>query len=226
MKFTYLLINFFTILIPIARSFEPRLHFYTKWKYYLPGMFLTAAFFIVWDYFKTRYGVWSFNDQYIMGIRFFGLPIEELLFFITVPYACTFIYETVTYFVKPRIFPDSSIYVLWLMGLGALAASPFEIHRVYTFSVLLTFGIAVRILTPFIHGEKLDKFIQTYLISLLPMLVVNGLLTGLPVVIYNNRENLNIRLGTIPVEDFVYCAILLLMNIALYEWARLRAAKN
>ena len=51
------------------------------------------------------------------------------------------------------------------------------------------------------------------------MLVVNGFLTALPVVIYNNNENLNFRIGTIPVEDFAYSAILLVMNIALYQWA-------
>jgi lycopene cyclase domain-containing protein len=49
------------------------------------------------------------------------------------------------------------------------------------------------------------------------MAVVNGLLTSLPVVIYDNSENLNIRVGSIPVEDFVYCLILLGMNIGLYE---------
>ena len=219
-RFTYLLLNFFTILIPFARSFEHKLHFYKKWKYYLPGMFFTAAFFIVWDYFKTRYGVWSFNDDYIIGMKFFGLPLEELLFFITVPYACTFIYETVGYFVKRRIFPDSSKYAMWALGILAMIASAFEIHRAYTFSVLFIIGIIMPLSTRYMSGERLDKFIQTYLISILPMLVVNGVLTGLPVVIYNNNENLGIRIVTIPVEDFIYCAILLFMNIALYERAK------
>jgi lycopene cyclase domain-containing protein len=58
------------------------------------------------------------------------------------------------------------------------------------------------------------------------MFVVNGVLTGLPVVIYNNMENSGIRIGTIPVEDFLYNAILLAMNIGLYEWFKLKYKKD
>jgi len=52
------------------------------------------------------------------------------------------------------------------------------------------------------------------------MAVVNGLLTSLPVVTYDNMQNLGIRIGTIPIEDFLYAAILLSMNISLYQWQK------
>ena len=103
MRYTYLLINYFTIILPLLRSFEPRMRFWKKWKYYFPAIMFTAVFFLTWDYIKTSYGVWSFNDKYIIGLKFGVLPIEEILFFITVPYACTFIYEAV------GLFGDSEI---------------------------------------------------------------------------------------------------------------------
>lgn len=65
-----------------------------------------------------------------------------------------------------------------------------------------------------------------YFISIIPMLIVNGLLTALPVVIYDNSQNLGIRVGTIPVEDFLYSAIMLLMNVAIYEWNMKRQISN
>ena len=61
-----------------------------------------------------------------------------------------------------------------------------------------------------------------YFISLIPFLIINGVLTSRPVVMYNDLENSGIRIfiqgvSNIPVEDLAYCLLLLLMNIGLYE---------
>ena len=220
MKCTYLLINLFTILIPAVRSAEPKLQFNRKLKYFFPGMIFTAIFFIVWDYFKTRAGVWGFNDKYILGIKFFGLPIEEFLFFITVPYACTFIYEAITIFFGSKIRNDKGRYVLLFLSACSLTVSFLVLGKAYTFSVLFIGGLVFPIVTLLMPGSSLNIFFITYLISLVPMAVVNGLLTALPVVTYDDTQNLGIRIGTIPVEDFVYAAILLSMNISLYQWQK------
>ena len=217
MKFTYLLINLFTILLPLLSSFEKRLNFYGKWKYYLPGMLFTAFLFLVWDYFKTKYGVWGFNDHYIIGIKFFGLPLEEILFFITVPYSCTFIYESLSWFMAKREFKYSFSPLMLIVSAASLIASFFFTQKAYTFSVLFGAGLVLPFLVRVFTKHQLHLFLMTFFISLIPMAVVNGLLTSLPVVIYDNSENLNIRVGSIPVEDFVYCLILLGMNIGLYE---------
>jgi lycopene cyclase domain-containing protein len=223
MRFTYLLLNVFTIAVPLFRSFEPRINFISKWKYFVPANVITSIFFLVWDYFKTTYGVWHFNDRYIVGIKFFGLPLEEILFFITVPYACTFIYETVLLFVNRRLFPDNLNKVFAVVSISGFFLSFFLFEKAYTFSVLFIGGIMFLVASRLLSAERFEKFFITYSISLLPMLLVNGLLTGLPVVIYNNAENIGFRIGTIPVEDFLYGAMLLLMNIGLYEWQKNKA---
>lgn len=67
----------------------------------------------------------------------------------------------------------------------------------------------------------MNKFWITYLVLLLPFFIVNGILTGTgpdnPVVWYNNAENLQLRILTIPVEDFAYGMTLILWNIVLFE---------
>ncbi|MCW5906587.1 MAG: lycopene cyclase domain-containing protein [Chitinophagales bacterium] len=223
MRFTYLLLNAFTISIPLFRSFEPRINFFSKWKYFVPANIITSIFFLVWDYFKTAYGVWQFNDQYIIGIKFFGLPIEEFLFFITVPYACTFIYETILLFVKRRLLADSVKGTFTIISIIGFILSFFLFEKAYTFSVLFIGGAMFLVASLLLSAERFEKFLITYSISIIPMLFVNGLLTGLPVVIYNNAENIGFRIGTIPVEDFLYGAMLLLMNIGLYEWQKNKA---
>lgn len=220
LKYTYLLINLLTIVVPLGRSFEERIGFYKKWRYYFPALLITGLFFLTWDYLKIQHGVWAFNPRYITGIKLFGIPLEEILFFITVPYACTFIYETVSLFIKRNLFPSALRLLLIAASIAAFVYSFPLFDKAYTFSVLFIGGVVIGLSAALLPAKAFDKFILTYLISLLPMAIVNGLLTGLPIVIYNNAENSCIRIGTIPIEDFLYSAILLCMNIALYEWQK------
>jgi lycopene cyclase domain-containing protein len=67
------------------------------------------------------------------------------------------------------------------------------------------------------HKTYLFHFYIAYALSIIPFLIVNGVLTSMPVVGYNNEENLARRIFTIPVEDFAYLVNLLLMNLNLYE---------
>jgi lycopene cyclase domain-containing protein len=69
-------------------------------------------------------------------------------------------------------------------------------------------------------------FLLAYLIQIIPFLIVNGILTALPVVIYNNAENLGLRIYTIPAEDTIYSLLLLLMNVAFFEYMRRKPKTN
>ncbi|GLY69605.1 lycopene cyclase domain-containing protein [Amycolatopsis taiwanensis] len=45
-----------------------------------------AAVFGVWDALAIAGGVWSYNPRYVTGVRLpFGIPVEELVFFLVVP---------------------------------------------------------------------------------------------------------------------------------------------
>jgi len=91
-KYTYLLINFLSVIFPLILSFDSRVRYYRSWKFIWPGLFLTGILFLAWDIFFTVKSVWSFNPNYILGINFFRLPLEEILFFLTIPFSCIFIY--------------------------------------------------------------------------------------------------------------------------------------
>ncbi len=185
-------------------------------------MLITGIVFLGWDVLFTLKGVWSFNPNYITGITFFHLPLEEILFFLTVPFACIFIYACIRQYVMWQL---SQVAVraitLFLILLSIILLAVFY-NRLYT---LVTFGLLL-LLLPWLQfvrkAQWLGRFYLAFLVSLLPFYLINGLLTGIPVVLYNNAQNMAIRVGTIPYEDHFYSMCLLLMNVGFYEYFRRR----
>ena len=224
MKFSYLLINFLTIFFPIVLSFDKRVAFFKSWRFIFPGLLITGLLFLFWDYLFTIYGVWSFNPEYIIGFNILNLPIEEILFFITVPFACIFVYECLNYYVKTDLLKrfSSPISYILIAFSGLMVVLYYD--RVYT---LITFGLlaVVLIITEFIvKSTIMSRFYLAYLVSLIPFYLVNGLLTSIPIVMYNDAENMAIRVGTIPLEDHFYSLSMLLINILLFEYFRKKGA--
>ncbi|MBX3042956.1 MAG: lycopene cyclase domain-containing protein [Candidatus Kapabacteria bacterium] len=225
-KFTYLLLNLFTISYPLAQSFEWRLTYYKSWYALFPAMLLTGIFFIVWDVLKTWYGVWSFNPEYLIGINIINLPLEEWLFFVTVPYACVFIYEVMNYYVKKDVFGNISKQISLILGIFILVSGLLNNDKAYTFVMFSLQGIYLILMSLYFKPKWFGRFFLAYLVSLIPFGLVNGILTALPVVIYNNAENLGIRLYTIPIEDTMYSMMLMMMNIHLYEFFKSKSLKK
>jgi lycopene cyclase domain-containing protein len=222
MKYTYLLINFLTIIFPVALSFDKRVAFYKSWKYLWQGMLITGLVFLFWDVLFTVYGVWSFNPNYIVGIKFVGLPLEEILFFLTVPFSCIFIYACLNYYVKWQMsnaVARQLSNVMIGLSVALLAANYTRLYTVVTFGLL---AILLVILVYVIKAEWLGRFYLAFLVSLLPFYIVNGILTSLPVVLYNNAQNMGVRVYTIPFEDHFYSMALLMMNVAFLEYFKKR----
>lgn len=221
MKAAYLLINFLTILFPIMLSFDSRVQFYKSWKFIFPGLIITGLVFLVWDHLFTILDVWSFNPDYVIGLYILNLPIEEILFFITVPFACIFIYECLKYYIKKDLLKSVSRMISIMLIILSIVLLLTFYDRVYT---LITFGLLLLALSyaEFIQKANLGRFYLAYLVSLIPFYIVNGILTSIPIVMYNNAENMAFRIGTIPFEDHFYSMSMLLINIRLFEYFKSR----
>ncbi|WP_394803592.1 lycopene cyclase domain-containing protein [Niabella hibiscisoli] len=79
-SYTYLLINFFTVIICFVFSFDKRIRFDVYFRAFSIAALLTAIPFIAWDVWFTAHGVWWFNKDYTIGVMLAGLPVEEWLF--------------------------------------------------------------------------------------------------------------------------------------------------
>ena len=224
MQYLYLWLNIFSILGPLALSFDRRVTFYKNWKPLFLAIAAMMLVFIPWDVAFEVNGIWCFNDDYLCGIKIFHLPIEEWLFFITVPYACVFIYECVNYYLKDYLSKVTKP-ILWGLAILLIIVACLYYDRAYTFYNFLGTGLLLVFVLAAIKPKYISKFFMSYLIALVPFLLVNGILTGSaiesPIVWYNSNQIMNVRLFTIPIEDSVYCLFMLLLTCVFYERLKL-----
>lgn len=220
--YLYLYLNIFTILFPFLLSFDRKVAFYKNWSALFPAILANGVFFIVWDALFTEAGIWGFNEEYLTGIYIFNLPLEEVLFFLTVPYACVFIYDVLnTYIQKDLLQPYAKTVAVVLLVVLPLIAL-FNMGRLYTSITFILLTLMHLLHLRFFKTRYLGRFYLAYLVHLVPFLLVNGVLTYLPIVWYNDDYNLGLRIVSIPVEDTLYSMLMLLLTISVYEGLRQR----
>lgn len=90
---------YYALLIIANAIFIPLLLLHPKTRRILlftPGLWLAPLvclpFFFTWDVAGIAAGWWRFNDAYIIGLRIFNVPIEEILFLYLIPLATLFIW--------------------------------------------------------------------------------------------------------------------------------------
>lgn len=213
----YLLLNLLSVLFPLLFSFHPRIAFYREWPFVLPAIGITAAVYVVWDIIVTARGHWSFNPAYAGKGVLKDLPLGEILFFFCIPYACLFVYSIFTLYLQEGVLPIPLV-VFWVLAVLLLLASLFSHRKGYTMLAFLSCGIFL-IVTLTVKPSLLQSYHtwEYFLFSFVAFLIVNGILTGLPVVLYNPKAILGYRVITIPVEDFFYNFSFLGFNLLLYR---------
>ncbi len=222
--YAYLYLHIFTIVPVLLLSFDKKVAFYKWWKYLFPAIFIVGAVFIVADSYFTKIGVWNFNETYFLDYRIATLPIEEWIFFLTVPYACTFIYACLNaYFPKDRLENYdkliSPLLMVAFLGIGLL-----NVDKLYTSTTFLSAAALVAYHYLFIKNSYRTLFYRAYLVMLIPFFIVNGVLTGgyttSPIVVYNPEEYLGLRITSVPIDDAVYGFVLMFAIISLLEQFR------
>lgn len=220
---TYLWINILAISVPFALSFHPKIRLYKRWSALWPAIILPAILFIVWDMYFTKLGVWGFTATHLSGLKLGNLPIEEVLFFVAIPYACLFTYDVIRQYIKVNINTHLLKDIIFILAIVLLTTGFINADKLYTSTTFILTAIYLLMHIFLFKSDYLNHFFIAYLvIYLFPFLIVNGILTGSfvgdPVVWYNNAENLGLRIFTIPIEDFVYGMLLYLMNVTVYEY--------
>ncbi len=220
-QFTYLLINILTISICFIFSFDKRIRFDRYFMDFLKAATLVAIPFIIWDAWFTKIGIWWFNETYLLGIPLAGLPLEEILFFFCIPFSCVFTYFCLNKFFNLEWMNAFNNIIVWLTII-VTSVIALRFHELqYTFVTALVTLLSILILNFGLKMESIGKVSFIYGLLMLGFLPVNGVLTGTglesPIVNYNSNEFMNIRIGTIPIEDAVYGYVLIIWNVFFFE---------
>jgi lycopene cyclase domain-containing protein len=216
--FTYLLINILIIIVPLLLSFENKIQFYKKLKAYFYSIIIVSSVYIIWDAIAAYNGHWGFNSKYILGIIFFYLPLEELMFFITVPYSCIFIYETISLYIKDKTVPFNKVFYVVIAVILILLGLVYK-SQYYTSTVLFLSSLFILIAAFFFRTILESRnYWLLILVTYIPFFIVNYFLTSMPIVWYNNDAIWGIRLSTIPLEDFFYSFSMISFWLLFYKY--------
>ena len=217
----YLSLLLASIVVPLALSFDSKLRFHKKWNVVIPSVIFVAMVYMIPDIIFTNHKIWGFNPRYHLGLTLFGLPMEEYLFFLVIPYSSLFIhYAFFLYYPKACLSGASAkvlTFILLIITALVIILNYDKLYTVYAFGAML---ISLFLSFPD-KSNELHKFYTSFLIILIPFVIVNGILTGSlidqEVVWYNDAETLGLRVFTIPVEDFAYGFSLIFFNILLIK---------
>lgn len=181
------------------------------WKRFFVGLATVSLPFLLWDAYATKYGHWGFNPDYTFGFKIAGMPLSEILFFVAIPLYFVTVYEVA---LNKKPFSDAQkdiskkiFLVLRFAGiplLTLLSVNSLQVEgRSYTFIVATVMALSLLLISYSLkYTSKAWALTNAY--AYLAFIIFNTILTAVPVVTYSSFETLNYRIGTIPVEDFLY----------------------
>ena len=228
----YLTLDLLILIFPLIFSFKWVFAYYKYYKPLFASILIVGGGYILWDILVTARGDWWFNHEYLVdfGFDLAGIPIEEALFFVVVPYSCIFIYENLNYFFKDKEIVFNK-WIYYAMSILLIIGAIIFYHQEYTVLALLSvsffFFVAATWFPDLLKSRNYWFYI---LLSFVAFIIFNYLLTSIPIVLYNPTaiwggtvDQIWIgRFITIPFEDFFYNFSMLSFYLIVYRYFKMK----
>lgn len=96
MQFQYLLLMVGCLLLTLPLEFVLGARVYRRIRFALLALLPVVVLFSIWDVVGILRGHWTYNPAYVTGVQLvFGMPLEELVFFVVIPLCGLLTYEAV-----------------------------------------------------------------------------------------------------------------------------------
>jgi len=217
MNCEYLLFNLVILAGPVIFSFESKVRFVSRWPQAFGAVGVALIPFVIWDVLVVQRH-WWFNPRYTTGAVIAGLPVEEILFFVSAPFACLFVWDVFFANREAGVLLDNRIVRTGIAG-GGLAAVPllwfgYEYAGTVLLALTVVAGLDQVLRTRLLRQGRTYRYLG---VVTLFILLFNGYLTFRPLVLYADSYLLGLRILTIPVEDFLYGYALVILTVLIYH---------
>lgn len=98
----YMVLLLLSLSVPFIVSFWRPLGFWRNWRALCLSILPILVIYGLWDVFAVWRGHWYFNPEGVGKLVIINLPLEEVLFFVVIPFCCIFTWEALNY-IKKRI---------------------------------------------------------------------------------------------------------------------------
>lgn len=219
MKIEYFLFDFFILFFSTIGCL---LYKGARWPNFfaaLSSILPVGILFLIWDHLVTGWW-WRFNDNYITGLKIGRLPIEEVLFFLIIPWSCLIIWENL----ESRFDGVIDMNVERIVILIGVIVGLIGLSREWWYTASVGLALILVVIMSELLGNWLRKKACWIFMSCVVVLttIFNGYLTARPIVIYESLTMSGLRLGTVPFEDIVYGLVLMSAIVVLYRKAKQR----
>lgn len=216
----FLLINLIALLIPVLFSIWKKTFREINWLALIVAILCSGTFFVLRNYYLIHIGVKVYNPEHLIGSYIFGMPIEDILFFVTVPYAFIFIYRWTTKYFKHLEIQQFTYVFSLILTLTSILLSVVYYDHIYTFltvSVLAIFnGVVYFGYTP----KWYSKFLIAFFLVTLHYILIDGIITlsvENKIVFHAEDSVIGLYFFSIPIEDLLGFFLLFLMVTTCYE---------
>ena len=137
-------------------SYHPKIKFHKNHRALFTAIISSGLVFILWDVLFTKKEVWGFSDSFTLGFSLFGLPIEEWLFFICIPYASLFLHFQLYKFnwLNPFLISNKTLkWITYILSVVVFAIGVLNYDKLYTFVDSIVFVLVLFTAYTFYRNE-------------------------------------------------------------------------
>lgn len=223
----YLLFDILYLTIPLIFSFSGKAPFFRKWKYLWVSTLATGIIFFAWDAAFTASGVWEYNPDHLVGWYILGVPLEEVLYYVCIPYAGVFVYHTLTHAIERDYIYFHHELISSALSILFMVLGLYHMDKAFTGTVFIGSAMFLAFQMIILKPRYMSRFYFAtpfILLLLIPhALLITGQFSIQLLVWHDINETLGIRLGTAPVEVLLFGWLLILVNVTVYEWLKMKA---